>query len=84
MSNWNFVLSKQFDNFETWCSIVLSFSDGIVIYIRFIQVKALVDSLSKTKTVLRRLNIAAFVAGMISTFGISVLGNFQVDFKSLR
>ena len=59
------------------CFLSFFLLDGIIVYIRFIHVKALVSSLPKQKTI-RKLNIAAIVVGTISAFGMSVLGNFQV------
>ena len=50
---------------------------GIIIYIRYRHVETLFRSSQRMRSLLR-LNTAAFITGLLTVLGVSMVGNFQV------
>jgi len=46
-------------------------------FIRYYHVKMIIDKQSDPKLKFKKLNIFAYAVGLLSAFGISLVGNFQ-------
>ena len=63
-----------------YSKIFMSFfpsTGGIIIYIRYRHVETLFRSSQRMRNLLR-LNTAAFITGLLTVLGVSMVGNFQV------
>ena len=60
----------------------VTFSAMVMFYIRYKQISTYQTEIDRPERVLTNVNKAALGAGLLSAFGISVVGNFQVKNKN--
>ena len=69
--------SQSFWNSPSLCWIV----DIIIVFVRYHHIKACIER-CVSPALLPRLNEISFYTGILSSIGVSLVGNFQVNFKN--